>query len=77
MQPFGTIAGSASSFQNFARTVLAASIGVLISQQFDGSVTPIAIGFVLCGIAALTLVLIGEHGRLFARPRTTRHLPLP
>jgi MFS transporter, DHA1 family, multidrug resistance protein len=77
MQPFGAIAGSASSFQNFARTVLAASFGALISQQFNGSVTPVAAGFLCCGLGALTLVLIGERGQLFARPGTTRHLPLP
>jgi MFS transporter, DHA1 family, multidrug resistance protein len=77
MQPFGAIAGSASSFQNFVRTILAAVLGALISQQFNGSITPIAAGFVGCGMAALTLVLIGERGQLFTRPGTTRHLPIP
>jgi MFS transporter, DHA1 family, multidrug resistance protein len=76
MQPFGTIAGSASSFQNFVRTIFAAGIGGFIGQQFGGTVTPMALGFLLCGLTALTLVLIGENGRLFTRPRNTMHLPL-
>ncbi|MGC1468598.1 MAG: multidrug effflux MFS transporter, partial [Sphingorhabdus sp.] len=45
MQPFGAIAGSASSFQNFVRTIWAALIGATIGQQFNGAVTPVALGF--------------------------------
>jgi MFS transporter, DHA1 family, multidrug resistance protein len=76
MQPFGAIAGSASSFQNFVRTLLAASVGATIGQQFSGSVAPIALGFLFCGLVAMALVLFGEKGRLFTRPGTTKHLPL-
>jgi MFS transporter, DHA1 family, multidrug resistance protein len=76
MQPFGAIAGSASSFQNFVRTLLGAAVGALIGQQFAGSVTPIALGFLACGLMALALILFGEKGRLFSRPGTTKHLPL-
>jgi MFS transporter, DHA1 family, multidrug resistance protein len=76
MQPFGAIAGSASSFQNFVRTLLGAAVGALIGQQFAGSVTPIALGFLACGLMAMALILFGEKGRLFSRPGTTKHLPL-
>lgn len=75
MTPFGHVAGAASSFQTFVRTVLAASIGAVIGQQFDGRVTPVALGFLVCGLLALILVLWCEKGRLFTRPGTT--LPLP
>jgi DHA1 family bicyclomycin/chloramphenicol resistance-like MFS transporter len=75
MSPFGDVAGAASSFQTFVRTVLAASIGAIIGQQFDGSVMPVALGFLLCGLAALTLVLWCENGKLFTRPGTTQILP--
>ncbi|MEJ6595302.1 multidrug effflux MFS transporter [Parasphingorhabdus sp.] len=67
MQPFGKIAGVASSFQNFSRTALSASIGAAIALQFDGTVLPIAIGFLVCGIASLTLIFWAEEGRLFRR----------
>jgi len=67
MQPFGKIAGVASSFQNFSRTALSASIGAAIGLQFDGTVLPIAIGFLVCGIASLALIFWAEEGRLFRR----------
>lgn len=75
MSPFGDVAGAASSFQTFVRTVLAASIGAVIGQQFDGSVAPVAFGFLLCGLMALALVLWCEKGKLFTRPGTTQPLP--
>ncbi|MEQ1538124.1 MAG: multidrug effflux MFS transporter [Sphingorhabdus sp.] len=77
MTPFGAVAGAASSFQTFARTMLAAVIGALIGQQFNGSVVPIASGFVLCGLASLALVFWGEKGKLFTRPGTTIRVPHP
>ncbi len=76
MQPFGAIAGSASSFQNFARTLCGAGGGAIIGQQFDGTVAPVAVGFLICGLIALCLILYGERGKLFSRPGTTKHLPL-
>jgi len=75
MTPFGHVAGAASSFQTSVRTILAASIGAAIGQQFDGSVTPVALGFLFCGLVALALVLWCEHGKLFTRPGTTHPMP--
>jgi DHA1 family bicyclomycin/chloramphenicol resistance-like MFS transporter len=75
MTPFGDVAGSASAFQTFMRTVLAASIGTAIGQQFDGTVVPVALGFLVCGLASLALVLWSENGRLFTRPGTTQRIP--
>jgi len=70
MQPFGRIAGVASSFQNFARTGLSAGIGGAIGLQFDGTTLPLVTGFVICGSAALLLVLWAENGILFRRVQT-------
>jgi DHA1 family bicyclomycin/chloramphenicol resistance-like MFS transporter len=75
MSPFGHVAGAASSFQTFVRTLLAASLGAIIGQQFDGTVYPVAIGFLCCGLVALGLVLWCERGKLFTRPGTTQPLP--
>ncbi len=75
MTPFGHVAGAASSFQSFAKTVLAAAIGAGIGQQFDGSAIPVAAGFLLCGMVALALVLWCENGKLFTRPGTTSPVP--
>ncbi len=76
MQPFGAMAGAASSFQNTVRTLLGAGIGTAIGQQFDGSVTPIAIGFCCCGMVSLLIVAWGERGRLFSRPGTAPKIPM-
>ncbi len=71
MTPFGAMAGAASSFQSFAKTILAAGVGAIIGQQFDGGVLPMAAGFLTCGILCLLLVLWSENGKLFTRPGTT------
>ena len=76
MQPFGAMAGAASSFQTFARTFIAALIGSVIGQQFNGTVAPMAAGFLLCGIVALVLVYWSESGELFTRPGTTKQIPM-
>lgn len=67
MQPFGRMAGAASSFQQFARTLLAAGIGAVIGQLFDGTVVPMATGFLVCGLIALVLVAWSERWELFKR----------
>ena len=67
MQPFARGAGAASSFQTFVRTVLAAGLGALIGQQFDGSPLPLSVSFLIGGLACLALVLVAERGELFKR----------
>jgi MFS transporter, DHA1 family, multidrug resistance protein len=76
MTPFGDVAGAASSFQSFAKTLVASALGAAIGQQFNGSVAPLALGFLVCGILSLSLVLWGEKGKLFTRPGTTNKLPM-
>lgn len=69
MEPFGHIAGSAASFQSFARMGLATLIGAWTGQRFDGTTGPLAEGFVVTGLIALALILWAESGKLFTRPR--------
>jgi MFS transporter, DHA1 family, multidrug resistance protein len=76
MQPFGAMAGAASSFQNFARVLLASFIGATIGGCFNGTAMPMALGYLGCGIGAFIMVLWGEKGRLFTRPGTTKLLPM-
>lgn len=68
MEPFGHIAGAASSFQSFARMALGSGIGAVTGQRFNGSTEPMAQGFVVCGILALGCILWAESGKLFTRP---------
>lgn len=65
MEPLGHVAGTASSVQGFVTTISGALIGFAIGQHFDGSVVPLTVGFSLCGIGALAIVLVTERGRLF------------
>ena len=67
MQPFAHAAGAAAAFQGFGRTLIAGMIGAVIGQQFDGTTGPVTLGYFLCGLTALFMVLIAEKGRLFQR----------
>lgn len=75
MEDFGHMAGVASSYQSFAKTLLAATAGALIGQQYDGSTLPLAYAFVCCAVAGLLLVLWAERGKLFTRPGTAPKSP--
>ena len=70
MEPLGRIAGTGSSVLGSVTTVGGALIGFSVGQQFDGTVIPLTIGFLACGLAALAIVTVTENGRLF-RPTQT------
>ena len=65
MDPLGHVAGTASSVQGFVTTVVGALLGFYIGQHFNGTVVPLTLGFSLCGLVALCIVLVAEKGRLF------------
>lgn len=67
MEPFGRGAGAASSFQAALTTVIGAGGGAAIGLQYDGTTLPLALGYLGCGVVALSLVFWAERGRLFDR----------
>ncbi|MDK2761836.1 MAG: multidrug effflux MFS transporter [Sphingopyxis sp.] len=75
MEDFGHMAGIASSYQSFAKTLLAATVGALIGQQYDGTTLPLAYAFLISAVIGLALVLWAERGRLFTRPGTAPKNP--
>ncbi|MGV1684720.1 multidrug effflux MFS transporter [Sphingopyxis sp. NJF-3] len=75
MEDFGHMAGVASSYQSFAKTLVAALIGALIGQQYDGSTLPLAYAFLISGGVGLALVFWAERGKLFTRPGTAPKSP--
>ncbi|WP_374395844.1 multidrug effflux MFS transporter [Sphingopyxis sp.] len=75
MEDFGHMAGVASSYQSFAKTLLAAAVGALIGQQYDGTTLPLAYAFLISGVVGLTLVFWAERGKLFTRPGTAPKTP--
>jgi DHA1 family bicyclomycin/chloramphenicol resistance-like MFS transporter len=70
MEPQAAVAGLASSFVGGFTTLVGATLGYLIGQSYDGTVMPLALGYVACGAGALAMILLTERGRLFrAGPR--------
>lgn len=65
MEPQGRIAGTASSFLGAITTVVAVVIGGAVANAYDGSLRPLAFGYIGVGVAVLAVLLITEHGRLF------------
>ena len=64
MDPMGSVAGMASSIIGFVSLAGGAAIGAVIDRTFDGTVTPLAAGFLLSASAALGIILWAERGKL-------------
>ncbi|MBB3808939.1 multidrug effflux MFS transporter [Pseudochelatococcus contaminans] len=56
MRPMGRMAGTASSFIGAATTALGTLCGVIIGQLYDGTVLPLALGYLVLGLAAAFVV---------------------
>jgi MFS transporter, DHA1 family, multidrug resistance protein len=65
MEPQRRNAGTASSLYGSVTTLLGIGAGIVIGQDFDGTLVPFATGFLLCTLAALAVVIVTEKGRLF------------
>jgi DHA1 family bicyclomycin/chloramphenicol resistance-like MFS transporter len=63
MDPMAAVAGTASAVIGTLSTAGGAAIGWLIDRSFNGTVIPISIGFLACGLIALGLVNWAEPGR--------------
>ena len=64
MEPQQEVAGIASSIIGAVTVLFGAGGGYVIGQAFDGTVAPLATGFVISGAVTLVLLLIAERGRL-------------
>lgn len=65
MEPLGAVAGTASSVFGFVQTVGGAILGTVTGQFFDGTLTPVAAGYFVLGLAAILCVVVAERGKLF------------
>ncbi|MEM7675200.1 MAG: Bcr/CflA family drug resistance efflux transporter, partial [Myxococcota bacterium] len=65
MQPLGRIAGTGSAAFGFMTSTGSGLLGGFIGRSYDGTITPLLTGYLMLGLAALTVVLITERGRLF------------
>jgi MFS transporter, DHA1 family, multidrug resistance protein len=53
MRPLAEVAGTGAAILGMVSGTLGAVIGELINRQFDGTITPLAIGFVLSSVVAI------------------------
>jgi DHA1 family bicyclomycin/chloramphenicol resistance-like MFS transporter len=77
MESMGSVAGIAASLQGCTGTAGGALVAALMGQQFNGSTVPLALGALLCGLAALGFVLLAERGRLFRAHQLVPGEPAP
>ena len=61
MEPLGHIAGTASAAYGFATTTISSLIGYLIGSRYDGSVSPVVLGFFALGMVSLLIVRLTER----------------
>ncbi|EDP69995.1 bicyclomycin resistance protein [Flavobacteriales bacterium ALC-1] len=61
MQPMGHIAGIGSALNGFISTVMAVPIANYIGSYIDGSVKPLFIGFLVCGLISLLLFYFNSN----------------
>lgn len=71
MEPLGKLAGTGSAAYGFATSTVSSLIGLMVAGQYDGTLIPVLTGYVILGLAALTVVLITEKGRLFHNEKAT------
>jgi DHA1 family bicyclomycin/chloramphenicol resistance-like MFS transporter len=64
MDPMGSVAGMASSVIGFVSLAGGAAIGAVIDRAFDGTVTPLALGFLVSSAIALAIIFWAEGGKL-------------
>lgn len=76
MEPMGSVAGTASSLVGASQIAGGALLGAALDRLYDGTVVPLAFGFLGLGGVALVAVLVAERGRLFAAPPAPDPTPL-
>jgi DHA1 family bicyclomycin/chloramphenicol resistance-like MFS transporter len=57
VQPLGHIAGVATSVISSVQTLVSVAVGGLVGQCYDGTVLPLVLGFFLCGLTALAIMI--------------------
>ena len=65
MEPQGHIAGTASSFLGSVTTFIAVAIGGGIAYAYNGTLWPLATGYLAVGVIVMLVLLLTEKWRLF------------
>ncbi|HYF53804.1 MAG TPA: multidrug effflux MFS transporter [Salinarimonas sp.] len=65
MEPQGHVAGTAASAIGSVSTLVGATVGSGIGQAYDGTLVPMATGYLLLSLVTLAIVAVTERGRLY------------
>ncbi len=68
MEPLGHIAGAGAAVVGSLSILLATPLGAAIGQAYNGSITPLVLGFALLGLGALGLMRWAEGARTASTP---------
>ncbi len=68
MEPMGAVAGTASAVIGAFSTAVGTLLGGMLDRMYDGTVTPLTLGFLGFGVITVVMVFAAEGGRVF-RPR--------
>ncbi|MCC3862251.1 multidrug effflux MFS transporter [Pseudemcibacter aquimaris] len=60
MQPFGHMAGVATSVMSAIQTFFAVIVGAIVGQMYNGTVEPLVTSFMVCGIVTLLIFTFGR-----------------
>ena len=61
MDPLGHIAGVGASVIGALHSLISIPLGIVIAQDFDGTVLPLVMGFSVCGVAVILSILWAER----------------
>ena len=64
MEPMGHIAGIASALIGAGSSVISLFLGTMIGQLYDGTLTPVTLGFLGLGIISLAIMRFAEGARI-------------
>lgn len=61
MEPLGEVAGLGSTLVGASVTLIGTGVGTLLGMQYQDNILPIVIGYFICGLLGVGLVLLGKH----------------
>ena len=73
MDPLGHVAGTASSVIGSLQTMLGGVLGAIIGHAYDGTVLPLATGYLILSLFSFGIIALTEPSRLFGRLRRRRN----
>ena len=60
VQPLGHIAGVATSVISSVQTLISIVVGGIIGQSYDGTVQPLVLGFLICAVSTLAILILAR-----------------